>query len=197
MSTSFTDVSTLYSVRLFASILAMRALRYIQLSAALLLSTALVACGQSVDTPETAEPAVVVSPNDDRAYDLIKLANGLEVMLVSDATAEKSAAALSIGLGAASDPEDYPGMAHYLEHMLFMGSAQFPEPDGFMAFTAEHGGMTNAYTGLDITNYMMMVENEAFPEALDRFSSFFTDPLLDPTYIDKEKNAVNAEWSIA
>ena len=81
-------------------------------------------------------------------------------------------------------------MAHYLEHMLFMGSRQFPEPDGFMAFTAEHGGMTNAYTGLDITNYMMLVENEAFPEALDRFSSFFTDPLLDPTYIDKEKNAV-------
>ena len=65
-----------------------------------------------------------------------------------------------------------------------------------MAFTAEHGGMTNAYTGLDITNYMMMVENDAFAEALDRFSSFFTDPLLDPTYIDKEKNAVNAEWSM-
>ena len=43
---------------------------------------------------------------------------------------------------------------------------------------------------------MMLVENEAFPEALDRFSSFFTDPLLDPTYIDKEKNAVNAEWSM-
>ena len=143
-----------------------------------------------------ANPAVIISPNDSREYDLIELGNGLEVMLVSDPTAEKSAAALSVGLGASSDPIDYPGMAHYLEHMLFMGSAQFPEPDGFMAFTAEHGGMTNAYTGLDITNYMMMVENEAFPEALDRFASFFTDPLLDPTYIDKEKNAVNAEWSM-
>ena len=87
-------------------------------------------------------------------------------------------------------------MAHYLEHMLFMGSSQYPEPDGFMAFTAEHGGMTNAYTGLDITNYMMRVENEAFPEALDPVFKFFTDPLLDPTYIDKEKNAVNAEWSM-
>ena len=117
-------------------------------------------------------------------------------MLVSDPTVEKSAAALSVGLGAAADPDDYPGMAHYLEHMLFMGSAQYPDPDGFMAFTAEHGGMSNAYTGLDITNYMMTVENDAFPEGLDRFSSFFTDPLLDPTYIDKEKNAVNAEWSM-
>jgi protease-3 len=156
----------------------------------------LVACGQLPASTQDAEPAVIISPNDDRDYDLIELANGLEVILVSDPNAEKSAAALSIGLGAASDPEEYPGMAHYLEHMLFMGSAQFPEPDGFMAFTAEHGGMTNAYTGLDITNYMMMVENDALAEALDRFSSFFTDPLLDPTYIDKEKNAVNAEWSM-
>ena len=156
----------------------------------------LVACGQPPATTQGADPAVIISPNDDRDYGLIELANGLEVILVSDPNAEKSAAALSIGLGAASDPEEYPGMAHYLEHMLFMGSTQFPEPDGFMAFTAEHGGMTNAYTGLDITNYMMMVENDAFAEALDRFSSFFTDPLLDPTYIDKEKNAVNAEWSM-
>ena len=153
MSTSFTDVSTLPLVRLFANNLALRAFRCIRLGGALLLSAALVACGQSADTPEAPEPAVVVSPNDDRAYDLIELANGLEVMLVSDPTAEKSAAALSVGLGAASDPEDYPGMAHYLEHMLFMGSAQFPEPDGFMAFTAEHGGMTNAYTGLSFRDF--------------------------------------------
>ena len=75
-----------------------------------------------------AEPAVIISPNDDRDYDLIELANGLEVILVSDPNAEKSAAALSIGLGAASDPEEYPGMAHYLEHMLFMGSRSSPSP---------------------------------------------------------------------
>ena len=163
------------------------------------LMAALAACGQlpiNDGVASITQSRVVISPNDDRTYDLITLRNGIEVMLVSDPTAAKSAAALSVGLGASSDPEEYPGMAHYLEHMLFMGSRQFPEPDGFMAFTTEHGGMTNAYTGLDITNYMMQVENEAFPEALDRFSSFFTDPLLDPTYIEKEKNAVNAEWSM-
>jgi len=162
----------------------------------LILMASLGSCGESTPDADERETGVVISPNDDRAYALVELANGLEVMLVSDPTVEKSAAALSVGLGAAADPDDYPGMAHYLEHMLFMGSAQYPDPDGFMAFTAEHGGMSNAYTGLDITNYMMTVENDAFPEGLDRFSSFFTDPLLDPTYIDKEKNAVNAEWSM-
>ena len=165
-------------------------------SVILIFAGALTACEPVGSDLAGAGGSVVSSPNDSRAYRLIALENGMEVMLVSDPAAEKSAAALSIGVGAASDPEDYPGMAHYLEHMLFMGSAQFPEPDGFMAFTAEHGGMSNAYTGLDITNYMMSVENEAFPEGLDRFASFFTDPLLDPVYIDKEKNAVNAEWSM-
>jgi protease-3 len=162
----------------------------------LILVASLWGCGESIPGADERETGVAISPNDDRDYALVELANGLEVMLVSDPTVEKSAAALSVGLGAAADPDEYPGMAHYLEHMLFMGSAQYPDPDGFMAFTAEHGGMSNAYTGLDITNYMMTVENNAFPEALDRFSSFFTDPLLDPTYIDKEKNAVNAEWSM-
>ena len=96
MSTSFMDVSALHLVRFFATIQAVSASPCIRLGGALLVSAALVACGQSADTPAAAEPAVVVSPNDDRAYDLIELANGLEVMLVSDPTAEKSAAALSI-----------------------------------------------------------------------------------------------------
>ena len=80
------------------------------------LLAALTACGQPPvdDVASSTASAVVVSPNDERAYDLITLSNGIEVILVSDPTAEKSAAALSVGLGAASDPEDYPGMAHYL-----------------------------------------------------------------------------------
>ena len=143
MSTSLTDVSTLHLVRLFAKINLVSAFPFIRLGRALLLSAALVACGQSADTPETAEPAVVVSPNDDRAYDLIELANGLEVMLVSDPTAEKSAAALSIGLGAASDPEDYPGMAHYLEHMLFMGSEKYPTENAYDAFLSQNVQLIN------------------------------------------------------
>ena len=84
------------------------------------------------DPPEQADEAavsdtpVVTSPNDQRRYDLILLENGLEVVLVSDPTVEKSAAALSVGLGAASDPTDYPGMAHYLEHMLLWGQPNTP-----------------------------------------------------------------------
>ena len=88
---------------------------------------------------------MVTSPNDDRAYNLITLGNGIEVILVSDPAAEKSAAALSVGLGASSDPEDYPGMAHYLEHMMFRGTERHPQAD-YEAAIQGFGADNNAYT---------------------------------------------------
>ena len=61
------------------------------------LLAALTACGQPPvdDVASSTASAVVVSPNDERAYDLITLSNGIEVILVSDSTAEKSAAAFT------------------------------------------------------------------------------------------------------
>ena len=155
----------------------------------------MVGCGS--EEIESIEPVVVnKSPNDNRSYAAVTLDNGLKVLMVSDSETEKSAAALSVGVGAFSDPMDFQGMAHYLEHMLFMGSESFPEPDGYMNFAAENGGSSNAYTSSEITNYMITIENQAFPEALHRLSEFFSAPILDPDYIQKEKNAVNAEWSM-
>ena len=155
----------------------------------------MVGCGS--EETQSIEPVVVnKSPNDNRSYAAVTLDNGLKVLMVSDSETEKSAAALSVGVGAFSDPMDFQGMAHYLEHMLFMGSESFPEPDGYMNFAAENGGSSNAYTSSEITNYMITIENQAFPEALHRLSEFFSAPILDPDYIQKEKNAVNAEWSM-
>lgn len=139
---------------------------------------------------------VLASPNDNRAYKTIVLPNKLEVMLVSDPAAEKSAAALSVGVGLLQDPMSQQGMAHYLEHMLFLGTERYPDTNEYSAFMTANGGAQNAYTWLDITNYMFKVNNGAYDEALDRFADFFKAPKLYPEYTDKEKNAVNAEWSM-
>ncbi len=165
------------------------------------LGVLLAACGGSgSEGQESAQQAsqldVVVSPNDSRQYQTLTLDNGIEVLLVSDPAVEKSAAALSVGVGLLFDPMAYQGMAHYLEHMLFLGTQKYPESDGYMAFIQENGGANNAYTWLDITNYMFEVKNSAYDSAIDRFAHFFKTPLLDPEYIEKEKSAVNAEWSM-
>ena len=139
---------------------------------------------------------VRISPNDKRAYKTLVLPNKLEVLLVSDPDAKKSAAALSVGVGLLQDPMSQQGMAHYLEHMLFLGTERYPDTKGYSEFMTANGGAQNAYTWLDITNYMFKVNNDAYDEALDRFSDFFKAPKLYPEYTDKEKNAVNAEWSM-
>ena len=59
---------------------------------------------------------------DDRAYRFIKLRqNNLQVLLVQDPKTEKSSAAMDVHVGSASDPPDFQGLAHALEHCLFLG----------------------------------------------------------------------------
>ena len=149
-------------------------------------------------SPQTSllSPTLVVSPNDNREYKTLTLANDIEVILVSDPSAEKSAASLSVGVGLLHDPMSQQGMAHYLEHMLFLGTERYPDTKGYSDFMTKNGGAHNAYTWLDITNYMFKINNDAFDEGLDRFSDFFKAPKLYPEYTEKEKNAVNAEWSM-
>lgn len=67
-------------------------------------------------------PPIEQSTNDDRDYRLIRLDNGMECLLVSDPKTDKSAAGISVRVGHLSDPENAPGMAHFCEHLLFMGT---------------------------------------------------------------------------
>lgn len=154
-----------------------------------------VAMGTQVAASTAASQQINKSPNDQRQYQAITLQNKLDVILVSDPTAEKSSAALSVDVGWLNDPKQQQGLAHFLEHMLFMGTERFPEPDGYLKFMEQHGGSTNAFTN-QLTNYMFEINNNKYEEALDRFADFFKAPLLLAEYVDKERNAVNSEWSL-
>ena len=150
----------------------------------------------TVSTQPDTKTNIVKSINDTREYKSIVLANNLEVMLVSDPTVEKSAAALSVAVGSYQEPEEFGGIAHYLEHMLFLGTKSYPKVSEYDEFITQNGGIQNAYTQLDHTNYMVAVNNNAYDEALARFSGFFYEPLLTPEYADKERNAVHSEWTM-
>lgn len=69
---------------------------------------------------------ITKSPEDDRQYRGMELANGMKVLLVSDPSTERSAASMSVGVGHMSDPDEVPGLAHFLEHMLFLGTEKYP-----------------------------------------------------------------------
>ena len=59
---------------------------------------------------------------DDRSYRVIKLPNQLEALLIHDPNTDKASAAMDVNVGAFSDEEEMPGMAHAVEHALFMGT---------------------------------------------------------------------------
>ncbi|KAJ3551779.1 hypothetical protein NM688_g4513 [Phlebia brevispora] len=133
------------------------------------------------------------SEQDDREYRVIKLENGLEAALVQDATADKAAASLDVAVGHLSDPDDMPGLAHFCEHLLFMGTETYPRENEYSEYLAKNNGMSNAYTGTSNTNYYFNVSTHALEGALSRFAAFFHCPLFAPSCTTRELNAVNSE----
>lgn len=142
---------------------------------------------------DKAELQVLTPSLEKRKIAKLILSNGMNVYLVSDPGIDQSAAAVSVRAGAWQDPKEYPGMAHFLEHMLFMGTAAYPDESEYMKFIGDNGGKVNAFTASDRTVYMFSVNNEAFEPALDRFSHFFIDPLFSTSSINRELHAVDQE----
>ena len=164
---------------------------FLTLGLALLSGCALL---RSAPGPQAGTPMPKKHPLDRTEYRNLVLDNQLRVMLVSDPKFNKSAAAMVVGVGLFSDPDDRPGMAHYLEHMLSRGSEKYPGVDDFDTYLNENGGYDNAYTDVDHTNYYFEVNHEAFPEALERHCQFFISPLFNQDYSEREVNAVHSEW---
>ncbi|KAJ3837999.1 Metalloenzyme, LuxS/M16 peptidase-like protein [Lentinula raphanica] len=133
------------------------------------------------------------SPQDDREYRIIELENGLKAVLIHDAKADKAAASLDVAVGHLSDPDDMPGLAHFCEHLLFMGTEQFPKENEYQEYLSKNNGGSNAYTAASNTNYYFSVATSALPGALARFSGFFHSPLFSPSCTSRELNAVDSE----
>ncbi len=131
---------------------------------------------------------------DRSEYRHLVLDNGLRVILLSDPDLNKSSAGLAVGAGSYNDPEDRAGLAHFLEHMLFLGTEKYPDEAEYSSYLRSNGGYSNAYTAGDHTNYLFEVNHQAFEGALDRFSQFFIAPLFDADFTEREMNAVDSEF---
>lgn len=123
----------------------------------------------------------------------LKLDNGLEAYLISDPLLKESGAALAVEVGSWNDPVEYPGMAHFLEHMLFMGTKAYPDEAEYSSYIQSHGGAMNAYTASDKTVYSFTINPQDFEGALDRFSHFFIDPLFSTNSLARELHNVDQE----
>jgi len=130
---------------------------------------------------------------DTRHYRALTLTNQLRALLISDPECDKAAAAMDVRVGHLSDPDDIPGLAHFHEHMLFLGTEKYPEESNYTSFLQQHGGSSNAYTSTESTNFYFEVQHQHLEGALDRFAQFFISPLFTADATDREMQAVDSE----
>ena len=136
---------------------------------------------------------IIKSPHDSRDYKILVLPNQLEVLLISDPGTDRAAVAMDIHVGQFDDPPDKQGLTHFLEHMLFLGSDKHPDADEYSSYLASHGGLSNAYTGFEDTNFFFSIHKDYLGGALDRFAQFFIAPRFEARFVEREINAVHSE----
>ncbi|CAF1688032.1 unnamed protein product, partial [Adineta ricciae] len=124
----------------------------------------------------------------------LELSNGILCVLISHPKLDKAAAAINVSIGNLGDPNDVPGIAHFLEHMLFMGSSKYPNENEFSKFIENNGGTSNAYTSTRETNYHFDINPNVLADALDIFANFFISPLFSSSSVEREIQAVNSEF---
>ncbi|CAJ1448902.1 unnamed protein product [Effrenium voratum] len=136
------------------------------------------------------------SPNDRNSYRVVELNNGIQALLVSNADKRKQkvACACCVQVGSFSDPDRCQGLAHYCEHMIFLGSKKYPGEADFEEFLSENGGDSNAYTECEYTCFYFQVNCKALRKALDMFAQLFHEPLFTPDASSRELQAIESEF---
>ena len=122
------------------------------------------------------------------------LANGLRVTLRQVPGLKRSAAALRVAAGSHDVPLAWPGLAHFLEHLLFLGTERFPASQALMAYVQSHGGQVNASTRDRTTDFFFELPTSAFSAGLERLSDMLAHPRMNPDDQLREREVLDAEF---
>ncbi|MFT8258675.1 MAG: pitrilysin [Candidatus Symbiodolus clandestinus] len=124
-------------------------------------------------------------PHDQRAYQAIQLNNGMKVLLVSDRHAPHSMTAVGLPVGSLQDPDAYLGLVHYLEHMLFLGSENYPEGIEVQGHNAGTSGNSTIFTAATQHPWLAIT--------LERLADALAYPNFAPHLAEKERHSVHQE----
>jgi secreted Zn-dependent insulinase-like peptidase len=160
------------------------------------LTTLLILLLVNVTTTNNARASneITQSQYDTKEYLTFTLANKLKVLVISDTKSDISAASLVVTAGQRNAPANYLGLPHLLEHAVFLGSKNYPEPSEFDRFIKGHHGWSNGSTRTDNTRYHFQLDHQALDEGLKRLADFLSFPLLDQKSIEKARIAVDNEF---
>ncbi|MER0043936.1 pyrroloquinoline quinone biosynthesis protein PqqF [Pseudomonas sp. MGal98] len=124
----------------------------------------------------------------------LTLDNGLQLNLRHAPHLKRSAAALRVHAGSHDAPARWPGLAHFLEHLLFLGTARFALADGLMRHVQCLGGEVNASTAERHTDFFFEVPPAGLDGALLRLCDMLAEPQLDLQRQRREREVIHAEF---
>eukprot|EP00873_Tetraselmis_striata_P005224 jgi/Tetstr1/425488/TSEL_015935.t1 len=132
---------------------------------------------------------------DKRHYRSLRLRNGVRALVVSDPEATFGACCANVQAGYFDDPDSLPGLAHFLEHAVHLGSEKYPQENGYKMYLSQHAGSSNASTSMVHTQFHFTCKHDHMQGAVDRMAQFFVAPLIASDAVAREVNAVHAEFS--
>jgi len=124
------------------------------------------------------------------------LDSGLEVLVLENRQAPIVTSALTYRVGARNDPAGQAGLAHFLEHMMFKGSAEYAAGE-IDAITQRLGGDSNAMTWHDATLYYFQFASDRWTEALSIEADRMRGLRLDSVEVDRERSVILEEIAAA
>ncbi len=125
-------------------------------------------------------------------YDKTVLPNGVRLILVPMQGVNSVATSVMVAVGSRYETPGISGISHFLEHMVFKGTQKYPTTEDVNAIERA-GGLQNAYTDIDITNYHNKVLSEDWELALDINKELALNPRLEQQYVDKERDVILEE----
>lgn len=120
------------------------------------------------------------------------LSNGLRVVVEYIPTCRSVAFGIWVKTGSRNESPDNNGISHFIEHMLFKGTARRSAKDIADLFDGI-GGNVNAFTAKEYTCYFAKVLDQHLPIAVDALSDMFFESQFDETELGKEKNVILEE----
>lgn len=124
----------------------------------------------------------------------VTLTGGVRVRLLPLPHSSQAAVLARVHAGSHDAPREYPGLAHFLEHLLFLGSRDYPAAQSLMPFVQGCGGQLNASTRERHTDFFFQLPNDQLEEGLRRLLDMLAHPLLDPAAQLREREVLQAEF---
>ena len=123
-----------------------------------------------------------------------RLANGVQVAVFSQPSSTQAAFSVRVAAGSHDEPAEHPGLAHFLEHLLFLDCAEFAADQRLMPFVQTCGGRLNASTQARHTDYFCEVPAAHLQAALARLCAMLAQPLLTVAAQLAEREVLHAEF---